>query len=336
MHQPTFVSYLTPANTNSTYSSFTHPLFHTCITSLIHPQLSEGSSCASVVSKREKKKKKQPPVCFLWWLQLSSLFQTFKKVLWISSRSPASSRARPCTPLCSSPGLSVGEATHNQHEAVTSSFNREMVKNVELTNPPACTVKYMLLLNGYTLMLRWEHKPSVTYSRRAQNARIQYGVHTSLCIVSEQHAKHMFYQKKQTYEVEIKGNEIVVELREEWGVKMLCNRSRKSDDSPSHEPYTLEGGVKEIDKFTKKRRWRADGGRMIKDKIVKKKKKRTMNILNKLFYNDRHSGLLPQSPHQTGRPPGGEGRRPRAVAGPEDLPGGTWSDTAWPTRPPLG
>lgn len=194
MHQPTFVSYLTPANTNSTYSSFTHHLFHTCITSLIHPQLSEGSFCASVVSKREKKKK-QPPVCFLWWLQLSSLFQTFKKVLWISSRSPASSRARPCTPLCSSPGLSVGVATHNQHEAVTSSFNREMVKNVELTNPPACTVKYMLLLNGYTLMLRWEHKPSVTYSRRAQNARIQYGVHTSLCIVSEQHAKHVLSEK---------------------------------------------------------------------------------------------------------------------------------------------
>ena len=150
--------------------------------------------CLCCVQTGEKKK--QPPVCFLWWLQLSSLFQTFKKVLWISSRSPASSRARPCTPLCSSPGLSVGVATHNQHEAVTSSFNREMVKNVELTNPPACTVKYMLLLNGYTLMLRWEHRPSVTYSRRAQNARIQYGVHTSLCIVSEQHAKHVLSEKK--------------------------------------------------------------------------------------------------------------------------------------------
>lgn len=111
------ISYLTQANTNGTHSSFTHHIFHTFITSLIHPQLSisfnsgGGSSCASVASKREKKIK-QPPVCFLWWRQLIPLFQTFRKVLWISSSSPASSWARPCTPLCSSPGLSVGAATH--------------------------------------------------------------------------------------------------------------------------------------------------------------------------------------------------------------------------------
>lgn len=54
------------------------------------------------------------------------------------------------------------------------------------------------------------------------------------------------------------------------------------------------------------------------------------------FYDRRRSRFSPQSPHQTGRPPGEEGRHPRVAAGPQDLPGGTRSDTAWPTRPPLG
>lgn len=45
---------------------------------------------------------------------LSSGHQPFRKVLWISSHSPASSRAKPRTPSCSCPGLSVGAATHNQ------------------------------------------------------------------------------------------------------------------------------------------------------------------------------------------------------------------------------
>lgn len=44
----------------------------------------------------------------------------------------------------------------------------------------------------------------------------------------------------------------------------------------------------------------------------------------------------PQSPRQTGRPPGEGGPRPQAEAGPEGLPEGTRSDTAGPTRPPPG
>lgn len=46
--------------------------------------------------------------------------------------------------------------------------------------------------------------------------------------------------------------------------------------------------------------------------------------------------FLPQSPHQTGRPPGEEGPRPQAAAGPEHLPAGTCSYRAGPARPPPG
>lgn len=46
-------------------------------------------------------------------------------------------------------------------------------------------------------------------------------------------------------------------------------------------PTPWRAGMKEIDKFKRKRRWRVDGGSMIKDKIVKRKKKIEMNILNK-------------------------------------------------------
>lgn len=38
--------------------------------------------------------------------------KTFRRVLWLSSGSPASSRADLRTPLCSSPGLSAGAAAH--------------------------------------------------------------------------------------------------------------------------------------------------------------------------------------------------------------------------------
>lgn len=53
-------------------------------------------------------------------------------------------------------------------------------------------------------------------------------------------------------------------------------------------------------------------------------------------FHIRDSVVLPRSPRQTGRPPGEEGQLLQAAAGPEDLPGGTWSYTAWPTHPPLG
>lgn len=113
---PTVVSYTHKHNTNakSRWEGYLwhkklahlHHLLHTTITPFICSQHTRRGS------RTLRRRRQQPPGCFSSCLQVSSLFHTIRKVLWLSSNSPASSQANPRTPLWSCPGLSVGAAMH--------------------------------------------------------------------------------------------------------------------------------------------------------------------------------------------------------------------------------
>lgn len=132
MHPPTCVSYVQNPNTNTGsrgdeklahLSSSDHLLSSPLLSSIPQPANTGSSSGEAApepllwpVNKRGDKTTAR--VAFSWCLQFISLFQTFKKVLWLSSSSPASSWADLRTPLWSCPGLSVG--THNQNQALNT------------------------------------------------------------------------------------------------------------------------------------------------------------------------------------------------------------------------
>lgn len=113
--------------------------------STLHRRVSSGVAAPEPllcpdVNKRGDKTTSQ--WLFSWHLQVSSLFQPFRKVLLLSSSSPASSPADPRTPLCSSPGLSVGAAMHTI--STRRSHRRSpqhIVQNAKPTHPAACMVR---------------------------------------------------------------------------------------------------------------------------------------------------------------------------------------------------
>lgn len=98
-------------------SPFIPPSIHPSVCLSVHPSVLDHSVAGLARGRRPlscqgvKEKMRQNSLSFRC-LRVNAPFQPFRKVLWLSSSSPASSQAKPRTPLWSSQGLSVGAAMH--------------------------------------------------------------------------------------------------------------------------------------------------------------------------------------------------------------------------------
>lgn len=83
-----------------------------CLSSTFHYRVNSGEAAPEPLLCPDGNKRGDKTTSRWLFLMSSAQFQSFRKVLWPSSSSPASSLANPRTPLWSSPGHSVGATTH--------------------------------------------------------------------------------------------------------------------------------------------------------------------------------------------------------------------------------
>lgn len=181
---------------------FPDHLFSTFITILICPQPSiitgfaesapEPLSCLDVNQNGRQNYFRCP--------QVRSWFPKLRKVLWLSSSSPASSLVNPCTPLWSSPALSVGAARHTVSMRPALSHDCSPSTIFTMSNQQNRQLAWRIIrnLSDNTLMHQWQwhntchssvhilsKRWSVSEVTESSFCRIQFCVHTGLKVVSE-------------------------------------------------------------------------------------------------------------------------------------------------------